>query len=93
MGAYLNEDAIVDLAQPEQLQDFPGLGMHVIDTPDAHHKRQLGLWFNIEASLCLCFPLQPDQVLFLQTNRASNIRMKLEGHGMLQATPRTARMT
>lgn len=63
---YLDEDAIVDLAQSQQLEDLAALGVHVIDTPDAHHKGQLGLWLYIEASLCLCIPLQPDQVLLLQ---------------------------
>ena len=45
----LDEDAVVDLAQAEQLQHLLDLRRDLIDTPDAHHESQLGLGRDIVA--------------------------------------------
>mmetsp|Transcript_18150 Transcript_18150/g.46475 ORF Transcript_18150/g.46475 Transcript_18150/m.46475 type:complete len:223 (+) Transcript_18150:126-794(+) len=62
---HLHEHAVVDLAQPEQLQDLAGLGVHVVDTTDADHEHDLRLGLDVEAVLGLGLPLQADQVLLL----------------------------
>ena len=57
LAAYPDEDAIVDLTETQQLQDFPSLWVHIINTTDANHKGHLGLRLNIEAALDLGLPL------------------------------------
>jgi len=42
------------------------LGVDLVQTPDAHHKGQLGLWFHIETALLLCLTPQPNGVLLLR---------------------------
>jgi hypothetical protein len=39
--SYLDEDAVLDLAEAEELQDLLHLGRHAVDTADAHHERHL----------------------------------------------------
>ena len=43
----LDEDAVVDLAQAEQLQHLLDLRRDLVDTPDAHHESQLRLGRDI----------------------------------------------
>lgn len=45
----LDENAVVDLAQAEQLQHLLDLRRNLVDTPDAHHKSQLRLGLDIVA--------------------------------------------
>jgi len=45
---YLDEYTIVDLTEPQKLQDLAGLGVHIVNTPNANHKHQLCLWLDIE---------------------------------------------
>ena len=65
--AYPEECAIVDLAQPQKLQDLPAFRMHVIDTPDSDHKCQLAFRLYIIAIVCLSLSPQPNEVCFLHT--------------------------
>ena len=46
----LDEDAIVDLAEAEQLEDLADFGGDLVDTADTHHKSQLGLGRDIVAT-------------------------------------------
>mmetsp|Transcript_33672 Transcript_33672/g.95271 ORF Transcript_33672/g.95271 Transcript_33672/m.95271 type:complete len:306 (+) Transcript_33672:36-953(+) len=62
-----HEDTVVDLAEAEQLQDLPGLGMHVVDTADANHEHDLSLRGHMEATLGLGLALQADEVILLGT--------------------------
>ena len=45
----LDEDAVVDLAQAEELQHLLDLRRDLVDTPDAHHESQLRLGRDIVA--------------------------------------------
>ena len=57
----LDEDSVVDLSQPEELEDLLNLGGHLVDTTDPHDKDQLGLSGNILVTLLLGITLQPKQ--------------------------------
>ena len=57
----LDEDSVVDLPQPEELEDLLDLGGHLVDTTDPHNKDQLGLSGNIVVTLLLGITLQPRQ--------------------------------
>merc|ERR1719239_997093 len=61
----LDEHPIVDLPQPEQLEDLLHLGRHLVDTTDAHDKRQLGVSGNIVVSLLASLTPQPDLIPLL----------------------------
>jgi hypothetical protein len=43
--------------------------VNLVETPDAHHKGQLGLGLNIEATTGLGLTLQADGVLLLQAKQ------------------------
>jgi hypothetical protein len=45
----LDKDAVVDLPQPEELQNLAHLGSHLVDTADADDKGQLGLGRHVKA--------------------------------------------
>jgi hypothetical protein len=61
----LHEHPVEDLAQPQELQDLAGLGVHVVDTPDPDDKQKLGLRLDIEPALQLGLPLDTDEVRLL----------------------------
>jgi hypothetical protein len=62
---HLEEHAVVDLTQAEQLHDLAGFGVQCVDTPDAHGESQFRLCVHVEGVVLLRLPLQVDQVLFL----------------------------
>ena len=55
--AHPHEHAVVDLPQPQQLQDLSRLRVHVVDSADADCKHDLALWLDIETVLRLCLAL------------------------------------
>ncbi len=55
----LDEDAVVDLTQPKELEDLADLGRDLVDTADAHNEGQLGLPEHVEVALLLSLSLQP----------------------------------
>ena len=55
----LNEDAVVDLTQAEQLQDLLDFGRHLVDTADPDDEGQLRLAGHVKVPLLLGLPLQP----------------------------------
>ena len=57
----LDEDSVVDLSQPEELEDLLDLGRHLVDTTDPHDKDKLGLSGDIVVALLLGIALQPKQ--------------------------------
>jgi len=61
----LNEDSVVDLSQPEELEDLLDLGRHLVDTTDPHDKDKLSLSGDIVVALLLGITLQPDLVSLL----------------------------
>merc|ERR1719360_233703 len=61
----LDEDSVVDLSQPEELEDLLDLGGHLVDTADPHNKDKLGLSGDIVVALLLGIALQPDLVSLL----------------------------
>jgi len=61
----LDEHAIVDLPQPEQLENLLHLGGHLVDTTDAHDKGELGVSGNIVVSLLASLTPQPDLIPLL----------------------------
>merc|ERR1719239_1095140 len=61
----LDEHPVVDLPQPEQLEDLLHLGGHLVDTTDAHDKGKLGISRNIIVSLLASLTAQPDLVPLL----------------------------
>ena len=56
----LDEDPVVDLTQPEELEDLADLGRDLVDTADAHDEGQLGFPGHVEVALLLGLPLQPE---------------------------------
>jgi hypothetical protein len=70
----LDEDAVVDLTQPKELEDLADLGRDLVDTADAHHEGQLGLPEHVEVSLLLRLSLQPEQNLIINKNPSESIR-------------------
>merc|ERR1719184_135312 len=61
----LDEHAVVDLPQPEQLEDLLHLGGHLVDTTDTHDKGQLRVSGNIVVSLLASLTPQPDLIPLL----------------------------
>ena len=58
----LNEDAVVDLTQAEQLQDLLDFGRHLVDTADPDDEGQLRLAGHVKVPLLLGLPLQPKHI-------------------------------
>merc|ERR1711931_435629 len=56
----LDEHAVVDLPQAEQLENLLHLGGHLVDTTDAHDKGELGVSGNIVVTLLASLTPQPD---------------------------------
>ena len=56
----LDEDAVVDLPQPQELQHLADLGVKAEHTPDPDHERQLRLGRHVEVALLLGLALQHD---------------------------------
>merc|ERR1719410_594105 len=54
----LDEDSVVDLTEPEELEHLLDLGGHLVDTADTDDKGQLGLGGHVEVALLLSLPLQ-----------------------------------
>merc|ERR1719337_112835 len=61
----LDEHAVVNLPQPEQLQHLLYLGRHLVDTADAHDEGKLGIPGNIVVTLLASLTPQPDLVPLL----------------------------
>mmetsp|Transcript_21669 Transcript_21669/g.41371 ORF Transcript_21669/g.41371 Transcript_21669/m.41371 type:complete len:289 (-) Transcript_21669:90-956(-) len=61
----LDEYTVIDLPQAQQLKDLSGLRVHVINTAQADHERQLRLRFYIETTLGFCRAPQSHSVLLL----------------------------
>ena len=55
----LDEDSVVDLPQPEELENLLDLGGHLVDTTDPHDKDELGLSGDIVVAVLLSITLQP----------------------------------
>merc|ERR550517_456926 len=62
---HLDEDAVVDLPQSEELENPPDLGRHLVDTTDPHDESQLGLSGDIVVTVLLGITLEPDLILLL----------------------------
>jgi len=45
-----DKDAVVDLEEPEQLEDLAGLGRNLVDTADADDEEDLGLGGDVEVA-------------------------------------------
>ncbi|GBE63065.1 Rpl7bp, putative [Babesia ovata] len=54
----LDEDTVVQLEQPEELEDEAGLGGDLVNTLDAHNKDHLGVSFLVERALGLSLATQ-----------------------------------
>ncbi len=54
----LDEDTVVYLPEPEQLQHLPNLGRDLVDTTNPHDEGQLGLPGHMEVALFLGLPFQ-----------------------------------
>jgi hypothetical protein len=74
----LDEDAVVDLTQPKELEDLADLGRDLVDTADAHHEGQFGLPEHVEVALLLGLSLQPEQNLILKTKTRLIITKKTQ---------------
>jgi hypothetical protein len=61
----LDEHAVVDLAQAEQLHDLAGSGVDLVDTSDADDERQLGLGRHVEVANLDRFAIEADQFALL----------------------------
>ena len=61
----LDEDSVVDLPQPEELEDLLDLGGHLVDTADSHDKGELGLSCHVVVALLLGITLQPAGIVKL----------------------------
>merc|ERR1712216_312909 len=61
----LEEDGVVDLPEPEEPEDTPGLGVHVADSPDADDQQELWLRWNVEGTLGAGGALHPHEVVLL----------------------------
>ena len=55
----LDEDSVVDLPQPEELEDLLDLGGHLVDTTDPHNKDELSLSGDIVVAVLLGITLKP----------------------------------
>merc|ERR1719239_822260 len=84
----LDEHSVVDLPQPEQLEDLLHLGGHLVDATDAHDKGQLGVSGNIVVSLLASFTPQPDLIPLLILVLLGNFsaRLKMSARLALRAT-------
>ena len=58
----LEEDAVVELLQSEELQDLLGLGSHLVDTDESGSKQELGLGLNEEVAVFSGLTSKSDQV-------------------------------
>merc|ERR1719440_1401871 len=47
---HLHEDAVVDLEEAQNLHDVARLGVHPVDTAQAHHEEQLRLWLHVKGA-------------------------------------------
>eukprot|EP00307_Rebecca_sp_RCC1486_P012144 CAMPEP_0119417242 /NCGR_PEP_ID=MMETSP1335-20130426/15256_1 /TAXON_ID=259385 /ORGANISM="Chrysoculter rhomboideus, Strain RCC1486" /LENGTH=349 /DNA_ID=CAMNT_0007442409 /DNA_START=70 /DNA_END=1118 /DNA_ORIENTATION=- len=63
----LEEDTIVDLAQPKQLQDLLGLRVHRVDAADANHEKELRLRLDEEVACPLRLAAQAHKLALLCT--------------------------
>merc|ERR1712003_47911 len=61
----LDEHAVVDLPQAEQLQNLADLGAHLVDTPNSAHESQLSVSRHIKVALLLGLALKPDLIPLL----------------------------
>merc|ERR1712156_610253 len=61
----LDEHAVVDLPQTEQLQNLLHLGGHLVDTANAHDESKLGVSRNIVVALLTSLTPQPDLIPLL----------------------------
>jgi hypothetical protein len=55
----------VDLAQAKELHDLAGLGVHVVDTAEAHDEHHLSLGLDVKAALGASLALEANQVSLL----------------------------
>jgi len=62
-----DENAVVDLSQTEQLQNFTHTRMKTVDTSNANNERQFGLIGNVEIALLPRHSLDTKQVALLTT--------------------------
>merc|ERR550517_330367 len=79
----LDEHSVVDLPQPEQLEDLLHLGGHLVDTTDAHDKGELGVSGNIEISLLSSLTPQPNLIPLLVLVLLGELLGTLEDIGTL----------
>mmetsp|Transcript_278 Transcript_278/g.770 ORF Transcript_278/g.770 Transcript_278/m.770 type:complete len:299 (-) Transcript_278:47-943(-) len=87
----LDEDAIVQLAQPEELQDLLDFRVHRVDAADAHHEEQLRLGLDEEVARALRLAPEADQRALLRAVLLDVRLSTLEDRARLR-DPRLARL-
>merc|ERR1719375_1244986 len=60
---HLEENAVVNLPQPQKLQNLPRLRSQLVDTGNASHKEQLRLRLHEEVAKFLCLTAQGNELL------------------------------
>lgn len=80
-SVHLEENAVVQLSQSEQLQDFLRLGGHLVDTDESGHVKELGLGLNEEVSVLASLSAHSHQVrlsgvIFLQVSQGSLLELR-----------------
>ena len=63
---HAEEDAVVDLPQPHELQNLPCLRVQVVKTAQAHDEHELGFGLDVEATLGARVALEAHEVGFLR---------------------------
>lgn len=61
----LDEDSVVDLTKPEELEDLPDLGRDLVDTADTDDEGQLRVAGDVVAALLLGLAGEPDLIALL----------------------------
>lgn len=79
----LDEDAVVDLEEAQQLEDLARLGRHLVDTLDADQEDQLGLGGDVEGALLLGDARQADLLALLLAVLLDVLLSTLEDGGAL----------
>ena len=62
----LDEHAVVDLPQSQQLEDLLDLGGHLVDTADPHDEGELGLGGDVVVAVLLGIALEPGERIWSQ---------------------------
>lgn len=55
------ESSVVELTQSQKLENFPGLGVYLVDTTNTNDKSEFCLGFGIEVTRILSGPLCADE--------------------------------